>query len=257
MVRTYEALTNSGDYSLIETEDGSYTIYSNYYQEACHSLIGAKLETNFQYVQGCKIQNLASNLKEFSILEVGFGLGLGLLETAKAVEASKAFVNFVSLEIDEILVLDFLKQEKIEFIKTDNTVSFNLTKKFFVKIIIGDARLRSEEIRNAVIWPLMAIYQDAFSPKKNVMLWTLEWFSFLAELIEPSGILSTYSAALRVRKTLQQAGFGIVEGGSLGQKRSSTRASKDSITDEILARRLSSDKILLLTDSLTDKSIPF
>ena len=42
-------------YDKIETEDGSMTLYSHLYNEACHSTSGAINETHTHYINGCKI----------------------------------------------------------------------------------------------------------------------------------------------------------------------------------------------------------
>jgi tRNA U34 5-methylaminomethyl-2-thiouridine-forming methyltransferase MnmC len=257
MAKNYEALIQKGNYSLVETEDGSYTLYSKNYGEACHSLTGAIKETNFHYIDGCQIPVLKTQLDFFSILEVGFGLGLGLIETKKALMNSAAKVEFISLEIDQDLVETYLEQENIEYEKIGKVYFFQVLPNLKVKVLVADARNSHEEIQALINKPLMAIYQDAFSPKRNQSLWTKEWFTFLVGLIDSQGILSTYSSSLSVRKTLLAAGFGLKEGGSLGMKRSSTRASLSFSTDPDLQVRLSSEGIHILRDPLTDKTKPF
>ncbi|ATH07908.1 hypothetical protein BIY24_08080 [Halobacteriovorax marinus] len=75
--------------------------------------------------------------------------------------------------------------------------------------------------------PLMAIYQDAFSPKKNPSLWTKEWFTELKEHSDERCILSTYSAAMGVRKALMEANWNVFRREGYGEKRSTTIARSD------------------------------
>ena len=68
----------SSDYRFVETEDGTKTLFSERFGEACHSTTGAKSETLLHYIHGCEITEKAKQ-NSLSILEVGFGLGVGLL----------------------------------------------------------------------------------------------------------------------------------------------------------------------------------
>jgi len=51
------------------------------------------------------------------------------------------------------------------------------------------------------------IYQDAFSPTHNPLLWTREWFADLRALCRKDAILTTYSTAAAVRLGLYENGF--------------------------------------------------
>jgi tRNA U34 5-methylaminomethyl-2-thiouridine-forming methyltransferase MnmC len=65
----------------VETEDGSWTLFSEAFQEACHSTTGARAETLLHYIQGCRILEKAKIHSPLVVLEIGFGLGIGLLTT--------------------------------------------------------------------------------------------------------------------------------------------------------------------------------
>ncbi len=51
------------------------------------------------------------------------------------------------------------------------------------------------------------VYQDAFSPSANPILWTKEYFEDIKELMSEDGILTTYSTALKTRLALFENGF--------------------------------------------------
>ncbi len=72
-------------HSIVFTEDGSETFFSEAFQEACHSTTGAKTETILHYIEGCKILGKSEIFSPLSILEVGFGLGVGFLTTLEKI----------------------------------------------------------------------------------------------------------------------------------------------------------------------------
>lgn len=226
-------------YQLVTTEDGSSTFYSEQYSEACHSTTGAKSETILHYIEGCSIQ--AKALKEkLSLLEVGFGLGVGLLTTWEKTRDLPAKIHFVSLEIDPELVKWFHEEFKGHPALNDP--------KFSWEILVGDARRTLPDYvkKNNPSWN--AIYQDAFSPKRNPVLWTREWFTLLRESSAEDVILSTYSASSSIRKSLVEAGWKLYPGEKFGPKRSSTRAKLNGETDPEILLSLERSPVKALTD---------
>src|SRR6476469_2201134 len=159
-------------YKEVNTEDGSITLFSEKFGEACHSTAGARSETLLHYIGGCEILKKAENEK-LSILEVGFGLGVGLLTTWEMTKDLPAKIHFLSLEIDPELVKWFREEYKDHPLFKDTTFSF--------EILVGDARVELPKYVSEKKPQWNAIYQDAFSPKRNPVLWTKEWFTLLKD----------------------------------------------------------------------------
>lgn len=235
-------------YEFITTADGSVTAYSNAFGEACHSTAGAVQETWAHYIEGCQIQS--SNHEVTKILEVGFGIGVGFFESLKAMQGRK-FI-FVSLEIDKKL---------IEWVKTHNKILQELSvnadgnfemqnDQFHLLILAGDARATVPKFLNGL--KFHAIYQDAFSPKRNPWLWTKEWFTQLYDLAADDCIMSTYSASSSIRKAMLAAGWNIKKGVQFGPKRSSTRATIAGESDGEILKHLERSGAPLLTDNIAD-----
>ena len=107
------------NYKIIQTEDGSKTLYSKLYDENCHSTSGAVSETILHYIEGCKINETSKKHSPLKILEVGFGAGIGFLETVKALNQTP--FEFISFEIDEELIHIFEKTYNIKFTQNENT----------------------------------------------------------------------------------------------------------------------------------------
>ncbi len=224
----------------IITEDGSMTLYSQEYNEACHSEAGAKTETIEHYINGCEIKNNMS--APLNILEVGFGTGIGFLETQNALKGR--FFNFYSFEISKELIDYFAITNHINFTVTENFYVYE-SKEYKLVILHGNARETIKKIQ----LKFHAIYQDAFSPKKNSILWTKEWFEDLANISHDNVILSTYSASSSIRKSMVQAGWKLYEGVHFGKKRSSTRARLTGETDPLILDKLKRSPVPAITDT--------
>lgn len=244
------------NYELVATEDGSYTIYSKLYGEACHSTSGARQETIKHYIEGCQIQKNSLKFLPIQILEVGFGVGIGFEETLKAIgkQLGQPF-HFVSLEIDEELIL-FLKnkitsiqQLKVKH-KFEHGKQYQLkTELFTLDILVGDARKTLPWFLDQNTLSFHAIYQDAFSPKRNATLWTYEWFKLLRSTCHKQAIMSTYSSSSSIRKAMIKAGWRVYKGEKFGPKRSSTRARLTGHSDPEILSHLERSPAILLTDS--------
>jgi len=88
-----------------------------------------------------------------------------------------------------------------------NEISENLCYKsdeIEVEVFIGDARDYIKKLNNIHI-----VYQDAFSPKVNQELWTLEWFENIIKILHKNGIITTYSVATPVRCAFYKLGMNI------------------------------------------------
>lgn len=209
-----------------ETQDGSITAYSERYNEACHSTAGAVAETQIHYIKGCKIEEKASPIH---IFEVGFGVGVGFFETYKTLLPLNKFFDFLSIEIDEELVKYIISQNEIlngmKRIEEKNLLYYEKKiENFHLRILIGDGRQTIPLFFEHFSFPMNAIYQDAFSFKKNRELWSVEWFSLLKKNAANDCLMSTYSSSSAVRKSMIEAGWKVFLGDHFGPRVASTRA---------------------------------
>ena len=234
-----------GQYKIITTNDDSPTLWSEFFDESCHSHHGAYSETVYNYIEGCKLLNRVNN----TVLEIGFGLGIGLKATLEKIKPDlNNPLHFVSVELDPELiewskshvqcdVFDFKLLQKI-----DNSYSYE-SEHLKIEILIGDA---TKTLAQTELPSFNAIYQDAFSPKKNPDLWTVEWFELLKKLASQECILSTYSASVSIRKSLLEAGWHPHSHKGFAGKRERTSATLVGPPDEALERRLRASAALAL-----------
>lgn len=255
-----------GLYKIIKTEDQTETLWSEYFNEACHNISGAYEETIHNYILGCSIPNLIKKGISFSVLDVGFGVGIGLKALVDQFDKDKdkdkicsGLVNYTSIELDETLLLwslnktlPFLALErKIREVNQSTLVYYQglWNNSIAIQIFVGDGRT-TLPLASALglIPPLDAIFQDAFSPRKNSALWSTEWFLFLKFLSVKSVELSTYSSSITIRKSLVAAGWSIENAKGFASKRFMTKASLTGETSSLLLDQLSNSPLLEIKD---------
>lgn len=73
-----------------------------------------------------------------------------------------------------------------------------------IELFIGDA---TNYLKMLPTQSLDIIYHDAFSPKENPKLWSVEFFSDLYAALRGNGIISTYSQSRTIRENAFSQGF--------------------------------------------------
>ncbi len=204
----------SNEHSLKLSDDGSYTAYSKEYDEYYHSIKDGALRESlakhvipaFKYMQ---------DKDELNILDICFGLGFNTLATLYHVKQNniKAKINIYSPELDSSLVSslkDFTYPKEFDQFKEiiSALVDDGVYKNEFwqVKVYLGDARKYIKQFFSNMF---DIIYQDAFSPKTNPILWTKEYFKDLSNIIKKDGIITTYSIAFKTRLAMYENGFNV------------------------------------------------
>ncbi len=227
----------------IITADGTETFFNQEYQEAYHSTkAGAYTESLQKFILPCNIPELAKK-GEINILDIGFGLGYNVAVAIK--EAKKVNkdvkINIISIEKDKS-VFEKIKHLNIpenlkdvySFLLSGNFIPqkignfefftyFSQHENVSVTVLIGEGREILKKLSKTGL-KFDAVFYDAFSPKVNTEMWTVDIFKVVKSLMREEAVLATYSASLAVRKGLLEAGFkiGLVE--PVGRKSYSTVA---------------------------------
>ncbi len=196
---------------LILCEDGTNTLYSTEFDEPYHSTKdGALHESLEKYVKPSF--SLTSHKDKLTILDICFGLGYNTFATLYHIKKHhlKTKVHILSPEFDEGLVRSLnrfdcpTEFESIKYII--EAIAQNLyyeDEQFKIEILLGDARESIPKIKEKID----IIYQDAFSPAHNPLLWTYEWFKDVRAICKDDAILTTYSTAAAIRLGLYENGF--------------------------------------------------
>ena len=196
---------------LVLCEDGTNTLYSKEFDEPYHSTKdGALHESLEKHVKPAF--GLKQNLPKVTILDICFGLGYNTFATIYYLKKHQinTKVHILSPEFDEALVRSletFAYPKEFEALKEIiQTVSRELyyeDEQFTIEILLGDARESIPKIKEGVD----IIYQDAFSPAQNPLLWTKEHFAEIRKVSQDDAILTTYSTAAAVRMGVYENGF--------------------------------------------------
>jgi len=197
--------------SKIKTADGTETFINQEYNEAYHSTkAGAYTESLLKFVLPCRIDRLSKEKKQLDILDIGFGLGYNVAVCIKVATENNpdVFLNIVSVEKDisvfekirQLSIPDSLKEIYRDILKGEfkNGKYIVRSDSFKIEIIFEEARKALKKINRK----FDAVFYDAFSPKVNTEMWTVEIFKTVKSLMREEAVLSTYSASLAVRKGL-------------------------------------------------------
>lgn len=221
---------DSAKHQATQSDDGSFTAYSMEFEEHYHSTKdGALHESLSKHV--LPALKHTQDKDEITILDICFGLGFNTLATLYALKDSSKKVTIYSPEFDESLVrslIDFTYPKEFDIYK-DIISSLARTQRYEsegldIYIYVGDARVFVKETK--ITFDI--VYQDAFSPSSNPLLWTSEYFTDIASLMKDDAILTTYSISLPTRIALYENGLKVYLHKGEGF-RSSTLASKSEL----------------------------
>ena len=209
------------------TNDGSYTFFSEEFEELFHSYSGAKQEAQYKFIEPCKIKEKAVIHDTIKILDICYGLGYNTaaaLETIWAVNPDIK-IKLIALENDRNVPLQAIKSELL------NDFSFPIAdyltdlanlhqiknKTLDAQLLIGDARATIKTVIETN-FKAEAIFLDPFSPPKCPQLWTVEFIQLISQCLDKDGYLATYSCAASVRNAFQLARLKIGATRSIGRR---------------------------------------
>ena len=196
---------------LVLCEDGTHTLFSKEFNEPYHSTKdGALHESLEKHVKPAL--SIHKNRCSLTILDICFGLGYNTFATIYYIKKYnlKTKTHILSPEFDEELISSlatFSYPSEFDIIspiiEAISQNGYYEDEQFKVEVLLGDARKTVPQIKEKVD----IVYQDAFSPTHNPLLWTKEFFSDIAKISKVDTILTTYSTAAAIRLGLYENGF--------------------------------------------------
>ncbi|MGL4908806.1 MAG: tRNA (5-methylaminomethyl-2-thiouridine)(34)-methyltransferase MnmD [Bacteroidales bacterium] len=218
--------------SIISTDDGSFSVRNEMFNEAYHSHSGAILESNHVFIEA-GFRQVKQN--EVSIFELGFGTGLNALLTLLEAQKTRQKIYYEAIELyplaaelssqlnySSILRIDNQIFENICSAKWNTTVeitpNFTLCKK---QCSLLDFRF---------IRKFDLVYFDAFSADTQAELWTESVFFDIYNAMNNNAVLTTYSSKGLVKRNLRAAGFIVQRLQGAGGKHHMLRAIKREIS---------------------------
>ena len=215
---------------IIETADGSNTLYIPDFKEHYHSVHGALCEAQHVFIK----HGLKSIPKtKLSILEMGFGTGLNAFLTYLENRILHKEIIYTALdaypvnpdlanELDYIGLKGYEDEEAIfqqmhQCIWTDTQM---IDQYFSLQKI-------ESTIQNVVFQNTFdLVYYDAFAPRVQPELWTEEIFAKIFSAMNAGAIMVTYCAKGSVKRALKTVGFDVESLEGPPGKREMTRAKK-------------------------------
>ena len=193
------------------TADGSRTLYSETIGEHYHSFFGAVAESEHVYID----KGFRSCVKpHLDILEVGLGTGLNALLTLAEAQQEGSIVNYTALEpfpleLDIVRALQHPeaigRPDLIEPLEAMMAVCAEQVLSLTPGFTFQKSAKRIQEMDAVKAFDL--VYFDAFAPKVQPEIWTVEVFKVLHRAMKPGALLVTYCAKGDVRRAMRDAGL--------------------------------------------------
>jgi tRNA 5-methylaminomethyl-2-thiouridine biosynthesis bifunctional protein len=216
---------------LERTPDG--VPYATQFEDIYHSVDGGLAQARHVFLAGNALPERWRDRDSFTILEMGFGLGLNFLATWDALRADRAGparLHFVSVERHPFAPGD-LAEALAPFEELRPLASALLAVwpplltgfhrlqfeggRVQLTLLAGDARELLPQLEASAD----ALYLDGFAPARNPEMWSPEVVRELARLSAPGATLATWTVAGGVRTVLGDAGFRLEKRAGLGHKR--------------------------------------
>ena len=215
---------------IIQTADGSKTLYIPDFEEHYHSIHGALSEAQHVFVK----HGLKSIPKtKLSILEMGFGTGLNAYLTCLENRKLHNEITYTALEaypvnpdlankMEYIGLLGFEDEEAVfQYMHQCSWNDAHMIDQYFTLQKIEST------IQNVVFQNTFdLVYYDAFAPRVQPELWTEEIFAKILSVMNVGAILVTYCAKGSVKRALKAVGFEVESLEGPARKREMTRAKK-------------------------------
>ena len=197
---------------IINTADGSHTLFVPELNEQYHSVNGAITESAYVYIEKgyCFCDATAP-----VVFEAGFGTGLNCLLTALEAQKLKRKTKYIGIEMyplgNEIVSsLNYARMLSVEaetVFGQIHAAPWNsetpINPYFSVLKIQADLLLFEPNFSEKC----HVVYFDAFGPDKQPEMWTSAVFAKITDLLADNGVFVTYSAKGEVRRNLAACGL--------------------------------------------------
>lgn len=197
---------------VIDTGDGSKTLFLPEMDEQYHSLNGARTESEYVFLGKGYLHHPS---KCPVIFEVGFGTGLNALLTAMMAEKQKRHTTFITIEkyplnrdlLEELNYGALFSEDGKELFNKIHEASWDekvkISEFFTLEKIEGDLT----EYEPGSNQNFDVIYFDAFGPDKQPAMWQSSIFKKIYNASAASSVFVTYSAKGQIRRQLRDCGY--------------------------------------------------
>lgn len=223
---------------IVQTSDGSTTIYLPDWNESYHSKHGAIQEAyhvfikNGLYFATSEILELRSKAASVSILEIGFGTGLNGFITFLESELSGQKIDYVGIEAYPVLLEEAMQMNYAQEIAPANSAvfqkmhecSWEQRNEISANVYLTKQQKLFQEVDEENVYDL--IYFDAFGFRVQPELWSEAIFQRMYAALKSKGVLVTYACRTYIRNAMLTAGFSVEKLPGAPGKREMLRATK-------------------------------
>jgi tRNA U34 5-methylaminomethyl-2-thiouridine-forming methyltransferase MnmC len=215
---------------VIQTDDGSSTIYIPEMDENYHSTHGAIQEAEHVFIQHGLRKMEEKGVMSISIFEMGFGTGLNAFLTKIRANSSIIYTGIEAFPVseEELKALNYVDQLGTEFKdKFDSIHNAN-----WDEIVEIDSQFAIHKVHakienyQLVTGSFDLIYFDAFGPRAQAEMWEIEILQNMYDGLKQGGALVTYCARGQFKRDLKSLGFELESLPGPPGKREMTRAWK-------------------------------
>lgn len=198
---------------IIETQDGSHSIFSERFGVPYHSKYGAIQESRHVFIEaGLYLQALSR--KTVTILEIGFGTGLNAFLTLLESEKRGFHTEYVAVEafpvdLKQVRQLNYPEllgePPRTEEFYLLHEAEWNKEHRINEYFLFRKVRGAFEEIDFQEAFDLL--YFDAFAPNAQPELWEYPVLERMYRALRKEGVLVTYCAKGVVKRRFKALGF--------------------------------------------------
>ena len=213
---------------LIETQDGSHSLYVPELNETYHSFHGAIQESQHVFIRmGLHYFQDRFQTNEVNILEVGFGTGLNAILSYKDLKKKKIKTWYDTIEpfpIGENIWKKLNYVEKLDFEGVRKIFNQLHNSPWGTKNELSEGYLFTkykQKLEDIELLPnhYDMVYFDAFAPNKQPDIWQLDQLKKVVKSMKEEGVFVTYCAQGQFKRNLREAGLEIESlPGSFGKK---------------------------------------
>lgn len=217
---------------IIESKDGSHTIYNPELDEHYHSTHGAFQEAMHVFIKSGFEEKLQSQ-SEVKIFEMGFGTGLNAVLTAMQQDEQELEIEYTALEayplakeiLQELNYKGHWGSRGQSLFNMVHSIPWDQKSRLYPGFKFEKVESSFEDFESETLFDL--VYWDAFGPRVQPELWVETIFSKMFSLMNKDGILVTYSCKGDVRRAMIAAGFDVEKIPGPPGKREILRARKN------------------------------
>ena len=217
---------------IVETADGSHSLFVPALDEHYHSTHGALQESRHVFLEA-GLRAMAARKNNIAILEIGLGTGLNALLTALAAAEWQLDIDYCAIEAFPLAAAEIASLNYATLIGGEMAATYwegihgaawERETRVHPQFRLQKRAVTLQDFEMAIDVDL--IYFDAFAPEKQPEMWSPEIFARMFAMLRPGGMLVTYCAKGSVRRAMQAAGFAVERIPGPPGKREMLRASK-------------------------------